>query len=103
MKDFAKVCWGVCVAVLGAANVMLFVYMMLMSGMWSRDTIRPLLYLLSWGFMFSYYCAAPIAVFGFVCALGCSVAKQTERAALLAALSGGALFSAILVWGFFHL
>ena len=88
---------------LGAANVLLFVYMMLMMGFWSQLTAYPLLYLFAYAFLFSYYCAAPLAVFGFVCALGCSMAKQTERSALLAALSGGALFSAILVWAFFHL
>src|ERR1041385_3542323 len=103
MKDLARVWWGVCVALLSAANTMLFIYMMLMMGFWSRHTIYPLAYLFSFAFLFSYYCAAPLAGFGFVCALGCAAAKQTQRAALLAALSGGALFSAILVWAFFHL
>jgi hypothetical protein len=103
MKELSKVWWGVCLTLLGLANVMLFVYMMLMAGFWSRITLYPLAYLFSWAFLFSYYCAAPIAAFGFICAIGCSMSKQTERAALLAALSGGALFSAILVWGFLHL
>ena len=103
MKEIAKVWWGVCITLLAIANVMLFVYLMLMFGFWSRNTIYPLFYLFMWGFMFSYYCAAPVAAFGFICSLGCSMAKQTQRAALLAALSGGALFSAILVWGFFLL
>jgi hypothetical protein len=103
MKDFARIWWGVCVTLLGAANVMLFVYIMLMMGFWSRQTIYPLFYLFSYAIFFSYYCAAPLACFGFVCAIGCSMVKQVQRAALLAALSGGALFSAILVWAFFHL
>src|SRR5438270_13084893 len=90
--------WGFCVISLGLANVMLFVYMMLMMGFFGGLAAYPLFYLFSWAFLFSYYCAAPIAAFGFVCAMGFSMAKQVERAALLAALSGGALFSAILVW-----
>ena len=88
---------------LAVANAMLFVYMMLMMGFWSRATIYPIFHLFMWGVMFSYYCAAPVALFGFLCAIGWSAAKCPDRAALLSALSGGALFSAILVWGFFHL
>jgi len=103
MKELSRIGWGVCVTLLGVANVMLFVYMMLMFGLISRLTFMPMAYLFAFGMFFSYYCAAPVAVFGFLCALGCSAAKQTERAALLSALSGGALFSAILVWAFFHL
>jgi hypothetical protein len=103
MKDIARIWWGVCLALLGTANAFLFVWLMVMMGFWSRATVYPLLYLLSFGLLFSYYCAAPVACFGFICALGCSMAKQTQRAALLAALSGGALFSAILVWAYFRL
>ena len=103
MKEFAKVWWGVCITLLAIANVMLFIYMMLMSGFISRAAIYPILYLFYFGLLFSYYCAAPVACFGFICSIGCAVSKQTERAALLAALSGGALFSAIMVWAFFHL
>jgi len=103
VKDFARVWWGVCVTLLALANTMLFVYFMLLSGFWSRATIYPLFYLFQLGMLFSYYCAAPLAAFGFVCALGCSIVHQTKRAALLASLSGGALFSAILVWSYFRL
>jgi len=103
MKELSRIWWGGCLALLGVANVMLFLYMMLMFGLVSRLTIMPMFFLFSFGMMFSYYCAAPVAIFGFICALGCSMAKQTERAALLSALSGGALFSAILVWCFFHM
>ena len=103
MKDFARVWWGVCTTLLAIANAMLFVYITLLSGFWRRHTLYPLFFLFQFGVLFSYYCAAPLACFGFVCAMGCSIARQTQRAALLSALSGGALFSAILVWAFFHL
>ena len=103
MKDIARVWWGVCLTLLCAANAMLFIYMMLMMGFWSQQTIYPIFYLFMWSVMLSYYCAAPLACFGFLCALGCSMAKQTGRAALLAALSGGALFSAIVVWANWYL
>ena len=95
--------WGLCLILLGLANVMLFVYMMLMMGLIGGLAFYPLLYIFSWAFLFSYYCAAPLGLFGLACAFGFSMAKQVERAATLAALSGGALFSAILVWAFFHL
>ena len=95
--------WGVTVSLLGVANVMLFVYMMLMMGFFGGIAAYPLFHLFMWAFLFSYYCAAPIAAFGFLCAIGFSIAKQVERSALLAALSGGALFSAVLVWAFFRL
>lgn len=95
--------WGLCLTLLGVANVMLFVYLMLMMGFFGGIAAYPLFYLFSWAFLFSYYCAAPIAAFGFLCAIGFSMAKQVERASILAALSGGALFSAILVWAYFHL
>lgn len=103
MKEFSRIWWGVVVTLLGVANVMLFVYMMLMYGLVSRPLLYPMLYLLYGGFLFSYYAAAPAALFGFVCAIGCSMAGEVSRAKLLSALSGGALFSAILVWAFFHL
>jgi hypothetical protein len=103
MKGFAKAGWGVCLALLAVANIFLFVYMMLMMGFVGRYSFMPLFHLFNGAFIFSYYCAAPLAAFGFVCAIACAAAKKMERAALLAALSGGALFSAILVWGFFHL
>jgi hypothetical protein len=103
MKTFAQASWGVCVALLAVANVFLFVWMMLMMGFAGTYSFRPLIHVFFGAFLFSYYCAAPIAVFGFLCAIGCAAAKQTERAKLLSALAGGALFSAIMVWSFFHL
>lgn len=95
--------WAFCLVLLGLANVMLFIYMMLMMGFIGGPAGYPLFYIFMWAFMFSYYCAAPLGIFGLICAMGFSMAKQVERAALLAALSGGALFSAIMVWAFFHL
>ncbi|MEA2554479.1 MAG: hypothetical protein QOJ65_2655 [Fimbriimonadaceae bacterium] len=101
MKSLATDLWfGVCVVLLALANAMLFLWFMLMMGFWSRTTIYPLFYVFFWSFQFSYYWAAPIAAFGFLCSLGCSYAKQTERASLLAILSGGALCCAIIVWTF---
>ena len=104
MKKLATEGWFTfCIVLLGLANVFLFVYMMLMMGFFGGLGGRHLFYLFQWSVMFTYYCAAPLGIFGLLCSLGFSLGKQVGRAALLAALSGGALFSAMLVWAFFHL
>ena len=91
-----------CVVLLGLANVMLFVYMMLMMGFFGGLAGWHLFYLFQLSVLFTYYCAFPLGALGFWCAFGFSLAKQTERAALLSALSGGAVFSAFLIWMFFN-
>lgn len=103
MKVLASdLCWGVCLVLLGMANLFLFLNMMFMMGFWSMQSLGILFHLYFAAFIFSYYWCAPLAVFGFLCSIGCSMAKQTQRAALLAALSGGALFNAIIVWTMIH-
>ena len=91
-------CWAVCVGLLGLANLLLFLWFMLMLGFWSFSSLQLLAPLFFFALYFSYYFSAPLAVFGYACSLGFSFAKQTERSKLLAILAGGALFNAIMVW-----
>lgn len=92
-----------CLVLLGLANLLLFLWMLFMLGFvrtWrSLDLLMPLFYI---GLLFSMYLSAPTALLGFLTSMGFSLAKQTERAQLLAAMSGGALFNAIVVWFMFR-
>lgn len=92
--------WAICVVTLGVANLLLFLWFMFMLGFWSWNSLQLLAPLFFFALYFSYYLSAPLAVFGYACSMGFSLAKQTERAKLLAVLSGGALFNAIMVWAF---
>lgn len=93
--------YTVCLVLLGLANLLLFLWLLFMLGFvrtWrSFELLMPLFYI---GLLFSMYLSAPVALLGFVSSMGFSATKQTERAQLLAALSGGALFNAIVVWAF---